>query len=98
MLEIKDIAMYEENDSELVKYHLQQAIDRVKDLKEQIKELFDEYLELKDRIDKAIEYITDGSDFKSIYFKKTDEELWKILLEDNIKNNLLDILRGKDNE
>ena len=52
---------------------------------------------LKDKINKAIEYIINGSDFKSIYFKKTDEELWKILLEDNIKNNLLDILRGEDN-
>ena len=61
-------------------------------------EVLDEMFDLQTRIDKAIEYITDGSDFKSIYFKKTDEELWKILLEDNIKNNLLDILRGKDNE
>ena len=53
--------------------------------------------ELENKIDKAIEYITNGSDFKSIYFKKADEELWKVLLEDNIKNNLLDILRGEDN-
>lgn len=63
---------------------------------EQINELCEQIDELQDRINKAIEYITNGSDFKSIYFKKTDEELWKILLEDNIKNDLLDILRGND--
>ena len=56
-VEIPDVAMYEETDSELAKYHIQQALDRVQDLKEQIKDLFDEYLELKDRIDKAIEEI-----------------------------------------
>ena len=58
--EIKDIAMWEENDSELAKYSIQQALNRVRDLKKQIKELFDEYLELKDRIDRAIEYINDN--------------------------------------
>ena len=80
-IEIKDIAQWEENDSELVKYHLQQAIDRVQDLKEQIKELFDEYLELKDRIDKAIEYIEK---------EPIDDEI-------EYTTRLLDILRGKDN-
>ena len=82
--EIKDIGMWEETDSELAKYHIQQALDRVRDLKEQIQELFDEYLELKDRIDKAIEYI-----------ESNEKEYGS--LEDNEKI-ILDILRGKDNE
>lgn len=81
-IKIPNIAMYEENDSELVKYHLQQAIDRVKDLKEQIKELFDEYLELKDKIDKAIEYIEKEA---------IDDEI-------EYSARLLEILRGENNE
>ncbi|MEE3344661.1 MAG: hypothetical protein VZS44_11245 [Bacilli bacterium] len=50
--------------------------------------------QLENNRDKAIEYIENGSNFKSIYFKKEQENLWKILLEDNIKNDLLSILKG----
>lgn len=80
-IEIPNIAMYEETDSELAKYHIQQAIDRVKDLKKQIKELFDEYLELKDKIDKAIKYI------------ETENSIGN---EIEYTTRLLDILRGEN--
>lgn len=54
--------------------------------------------QLENNRDKAIKYIENGSNFKSIYFKKEQENLWKILLEDNIKNNLLSILKGDSDE
>lgn len=73
-------------------------IDELEKVKEDYIKSLDKLDVLEKRINKAIEYITNGSDFKSIYFKKTDEELWKILLEDNIKNDLLEILRGETNE
>ena len=47
------------------------------------------------KVDKAIEYIEKGADFKSLYFiKGQDEEMWKILLSDEIKGKLLEILKG----
>lgn len=80
MEEIKDIGMWEETDSELAKYNIQQAFNRVQDLKEQIQELFDEYLELKDKIDKVIEFVEK---------EPIDDEI-------EYTTRLLDILRGED--
>lgn len=66
-----------------------------KDLK--IFELDQEIERLNNIIKEAIEYIENGSDFKSIYFKETDTEFWKIIMEDNLKNDLLEILDKGDN-
>lgn len=82
MNKIKDVAMWEETDSELVKYHIQQAINRIRDLKEQMTELFDEYFRLNNRINKAIEYI--------------EKEVIDDEIEYNAR--LLDILKGSEED
>lgn len=54
---------------------------------------------LQERIDKAIELVKKGIDFKSIYFKRNENtEMWQILLIDDIKDRFLEILGDKENE
>lgn len=54
---------------------------------------------LLQRIDKAIEYIKNGADFKSLHFiAGQDEDLWKIILSDNVREDLLEILGDKEND
>ena len=38
------------------------------------------------------ELVENGTDFKSIYFKKDEEDLWKVILSDEIKEKYLEIL------
>ena len=38
------------------------------------------------------ELVENGTDFKSIYFKKDKEDLWKVILANEIKEKYLDIL------
>ena len=102
MKEIKDIAMYEETDSELAKYHIQQTLNRIQDLKEQIKELFDEYLELQARIDKAIEYIKEINNHNYSILVNGEETILdkKEILDTKMgeMQKLERILIGEDNE
>lgn len=59
--------------------------------------LIDFYMERCNVIDKAREYIKNGLDFKSLHFiKGQDEDMWKIILIDNIKQDLLRILGDKE--
>ena len=52
---------------------------------------------LEEKIDKVIEYIKNGIDFKSLHFiKGKDEDMWKIILVENVKNELLEILGDKE--
>lgn len=62
---------------------------------EELKEYAEENERLQNIIKEVREYIENGSDFKSIYFKETDTEFWKIIMEDNLKNDLLKILKGE---
>ena len=93
MKEIKDIAMWEETDSELAKYNLQQLLKTYDDLEEQYKSLMKQIIEQDKRIDKAIEYCEDITS-REIDISDTDYDLG----EDFTARNILKILRGKDNE
>lgn len=47
----------------------------------------------QDNIIKEVrELVENGNDFKSIYFKKDKEDLWKVILSDEIKEKYLEIL------
>ena len=55
-----------------------------------------EISQLKKQKKQAIEYIKNGIDFKSLHFiKGKDEDMWKIILVENVKNELLEILGDK---
>lgn len=54
--EIKDVAMWEENDSELAKYHIQQLLKTYNDLEEQYKSLMKKAIEQDKRIKQAFDY------------------------------------------
>ena len=59
------------------------------------------YLEierLNNIIKEARELVENGTDFKSIYFKKDKEDLWKVILANEIKEKYLEILKGSDKE
>lgn len=99
MEEIKDIAMWEETDSELAKYKIQALNSLVNSYKKQneffeasIKHIEQVNKELFDRINKAIEYIN----------KKWEEEHYYEDIDncmtfcDYDKEDLLDILRGDE--
>ena len=61
--------------------------------------LEDECRKLNSKINKAIEFIKNGIDFKSLHFiRGKDEDMWKIILVDNIKEELLEILGDKEDE
>lgn len=65
----------------------------------EIDKYLNEKFDLQDRIAEAIEYIKEGVDFKSLHFiKGKDEDMWKIILVDGIKEHLLEILGDKENE
>ena len=66
---------------------------------ENLEKVFNINAELQIKIDKAIEYIKNGIDFKSLHFiRGKDEDMWKIILVENVKNELLEILGDKENE
>lgn len=68
-------------------------------LKEQLEIIVNENKQLKEKIDKVTELIKNGIDFKSLYFiRGKDEEIWKIILADNLKEELLEVLGDKENE
>ena len=85
--EIPDIAMWEETDSELAKYNIQQLLKTYDDLEEQYKSLMKQIIKQDKRIDKAIEYIE-----KAL---KDDYSEFMYMSE---PKDILDILRGEDNE
>ena len=92
--EIKDIAMWEETDSELAKYNIQQLLKTYDDLEEQYKSLMKQIIEQDKRINKAIEIL-----------EKRIEENEEIDYVDmtgksyiNYQKEIIDILRGEDNE
>jgi len=105
-IEIKDIAQYEETDSELAKYTIGKLQEENKQLKEQLEYLrknqylnqvkwernINEYLvkELELRIDKAIEYIETNKE------KQYSLDYYEYGLYKEEINELLDILRGEE--
>jgi DNA repair ATPase RecN len=106
-IEVPDIAQWEETDSELAKYTIQQLLKTYDDLEEQYKSLMKQIIEQNKRIDKAIEYINNympNYDFDHYNLEK----LLNILKGEDIKEipqfegtlEQLDKLsiRGKDNE
>lgn len=102
---VKDIAMWEETDSELAKYKIQALNGLVNSYKRQNEylEANNEYLEasiehieqvnkkLYERIDKAIKEI----DYFELKATHLDDAIY---LDKELSNRLLDILRGEDNE
>lgn len=93
IIEIPNIVMYEENDSELAKYSIQELTSLVIKFKEQNKQLVKAILNQDKKIDKAIEYCEDITS-REIDISDTDYDLG----EDSVARDILDILRGKDNE
>lgn len=95
--EIKDIAQWEENDSELAKYTIQQLLKTYDDLEEQYKLLMKQIVEQDKRIDKAIEYIEKSklnqldTYCKYLYINYDTGSIEHL-------DDLLNILRGEDNE
>lgn len=87
MEEIKDIAQWEENDSELAKYKIHGLNLLVCSLKKQIKNNEEQLKELQQIIDKAKKYLKKQSGWNRISCYGIDgEDVFE----------LLDILRGKD--
>lgn len=82
MEEIKDIAQWEETDSELAKYSIQSLSSLIKNQEEQLKANDLMINELINRIDKAKEFIINETTYSAC------DEMDKLLY----------ILRGKDNE
>lgn len=98
--EIKDIAMWEENDSELAKYKIQALNGLVNSYKRQnefleasIKHIEQVNTDLYKRIDKAIEYCEEITS-REIDISDTDYDLG----QDFTARDILKILRGEDNE
>lgn len=98
--EIPDIAMWEETDSELAKYKIQALNSLVNSYKKQneffeasIKHIEQVNTNLYKRIDKAIEYCEDITS-REIDISDTDYDLG----EDSVARDILDILRGENNE
>lgn len=56
------------------------------------RELRKEINKLKSIIKEVRELVENGVDFKSIYFKKVDEDTWKLILASHIKEDFLEIL------
>lgn len=83
-IEIPDIAMWKENDSELAKYSIQELTSLVIKFKEQNKQLVKAILNQDNKIDRAIEEL----------------ELWQPEIEalKIERDYLLDILRGENND
>ena len=91
MEKIKDIAMWEETDSELAKYNIHKLYYDNKHLKSLLKHIEQEYIEFSDRIDKAIDYCEDIIS-REIDISDTDYELG----EDSVARDILKILRGEN--
>ena len=91
--EIKDIAMWEENDSELAKYSIQELTSLVIKFKEQNKQLKNVILNQDKKIDEVIEYCEEITS-REIDISDTDYELG----EDFTARDILKILRGKEDE
>ena len=70
--------------------------EELKTESEQLKEwlvLANKEIERLNNIIKEVrELVENGTDFKSIYFKKDEEDLWKVILADEIKEKYLEIL------
>lgn len=81
-IEVPDIAMWEETDSELAKYSIQELTSLVSKFEEQNKQLVNAISNQDKKIEKAIEYIEQ---------EPIDDEI-------EYTTRLLDILRGEDNE
>ena len=54
--------------------------------------LKEENKRLNNIIKEVRELVENGTDFKSIYFKKDNEDLWKVILSSEIKEKYLEIL------
>lgn len=88
MIEVKDIAEYEENDSELAKYTISKLSSEKKDLQQ--------------RIDKVIEYATKHIELNNGALSNREELIVSkhdlIKSETKLLNCFIDILRGEDND
>ena len=88
----KNMAEYEDKDSELAKFTISQLHCKIQELKSRNKELamlninyINETIELRDRINKAIEYIKE----------KARNNCW---IDQYEANDLIKILKGVDKE
>lgn len=106
-IEVKDIAMWEETDSELAKYTIQELNGDNMHLKSYLKNIEQVNKVLYERIDKAIEYTNELiADTKCMLddmkYQDKEETITRFVedLEKDIKNyeHQISILRGDDNE
>ena len=86
----KNIAEYEDTDSELAKFTISQLHCKIQELESQNKELARLNIEKVDIILKAIEYIENNI--------TDDYEYHGLLYKNEEKDKLLEILKGEDNE
>lgn len=55
-------------------------------------QMYEENKRLTNIINELRELVEKGTDFKSIYFKKDKEDLWKVILANEIKEKYLEVL------
>ena len=79
----KNIAEYEDKDSELAKFTISQLHSKI------------DYLQ--DKISKAIKYINKFDDI-SAYYEYIDEDGYNEYFAEDFKKDMLDILKGVDKE
>lgn len=98
-IEIPDIAMWEETDSELAKYNIQSLSTLIKNQEEQLKANDLMINELINRIDEAIEYIENNDLYtQDIDYDYDDNMVLSPPNDETERKDLLEILRGEDNE
>lgn len=94
---IKDIAEYEDKDSELAKFTISQLHCKIQELESQNKELARLNIEKIDTILKATEYINKFDDIIA-YYEYIDEDGYDEYFAEDFKKDILDILKGVDKE
>lgn len=68
------------------------TIKRINMIGDILTNYYNENERLNNIIKEVRELVENGTDFKSIYFKKDEEDLWKVILVDEIKEKYLEIL------
>ena len=72
------------------------TIKRINMIGDILTNYYNENERLNNIIKEVRELVENGTDFKSIYFKKDNEDLWKVILSSEIKEKYLEILDKGD--
>ena len=71
---------------------MEEITDLICEYNDEVQKQQEENKRLHSIIKEVRELVENGTDFKSIYFKKDKEDLWKVILANEIKEKYLDIL------